>query len=220
VDPHGNTGDDPNCQDPAPEITSPSPDAGVTVDINPEPSTSYLGYSAPGGSTTNQAQSAGRELTYADFKDALNKGTVEERVRAINAVFEDGDYVTASTLFSLTGVPKTATTGENVAYAGARDMLNSISRIRKSGDEFVIDMVEGKDHTSKIQINSLVTLHLEIEDQATFTINESDSFITIEVDNINGGLTSWPLLELPNIKLDNNVLIVLNIPIVLKPKSR
>lgn len=168
---------------------------------------------------------SGKELSATDFKDALTKKTVEERVRAISAVFKEGDYITSATIFELTGVSSTEQSGEPSINAGVRDMINHIDKISKADNTFTIYMVGGSDHESTLPIKTkeskTVNMYLEIENEATLELNDTGSKIEIKVDDINGAIvTDFYLPELPNVSLDDNILTVLYIPISLVPKKR
>lgn len=165
----------------------------------------------------------GIERTKVDFETALKNKTVEDRVRAIVAVFLDGDYIKASTIYDLTNITRTAVSGEKSHCAGARDLISHISKITKDGDYFTISMVDEEDHMSTISITSdlvNINLFLEVEEGATVEVVDNVDNLILKFDDINGGILSQYLTpELPNATLDENILTVLLIPILLVPKQ-
>lgn len=178
----------------------------------------------------DNAQAVGskpREILASEFEEAMKEKTVEERIRKVVKKFNVDDWIATNTIFYLAGITPTFTQGEEPGKTETRKIIVEVSKITWLGDEFEITLRDSQDefetkYTIYDQEQAVLTVDVEIENGATVEVNDKDSSIAIDTDDIS--VSKVIPIPLPRVTIDENVLMlnIFGIPIAinLSPQKR
>jgi len=153
------------------------------------------------------------EIKADQIQKAVTGDNVEARVRGLNGLFKTGDYITSSTILTLTNTSATPTNGEATDKGAIRGLVNDISKIVKTDNGFVVQLKDGKSETSQ-SFEALKGFSVTVDNNSTVKLDLSDTNkIQINIDGVSVGI-----FGLPKVTLDDNKVKVLGFTVDLSKK--
>lgn len=152
----------------------------------------------------------GVEHTWDEIVPALHAPTVELRLKNLLLVFNDGDYITASTIRGLMGIPPLGVIEETEEIAMQRYIIGQFERITRQGDDFFATLKNGDINASlpiytqengQRILQTMLSLRIKKNAHASFQTDYKS--IKMAVDGVKMG-KGWFLLGMPPLQIEGD----------------
>lgn len=160
------------------------------------------------GEAIPQWQYIGVERTWPDILPALKAPTLELRLKNLLLLFEEGDYLSQSTIQRLTVLPSVVRDQEGLQ--AQRHIIGQVERLTRRGNQFVATLKEGGikaalpiygQEEGRRKLNGWFTIAMEQGASARVESHADQVVIGIKGVRIGKG---WLLLGLPSLTIQDN----------------